>query len=713
VSATRAVTPAALSVLAALAVVYAYFVDGTAVSDADRAARRGELFPSFRVEDVSRIELSHGAETLVLERDIDSGDGALWTMTSPLRERADAAVVDVLLRDLERAARVRPVDPRNASGLDAPRARGLVKVGKLSYTFELGGDAPSPEGGAYVRVDGEGTFVVARPLKVQLLRGADSYRDRSIVPYGASGVGRLEVQRASGERLVLERHGATFRITPSGLRAARAEVDQLLLALADARADVFLDPDAAERATAQPAFRVVVEPREGTKAAPVDLRVGPACPDQPDDVVLVRTSPRRLAACVPKSFAAALAATGSSFVDTAPLFARADEIEELRLERLGPGRGLVVDVARRGSGWHERAPEDRELGPRESASVSSLALELAQARIPSDGVRRAAEGEHLDPRSRVTVARTGGGATEVIEVAAPAEDGTALARRLDDGALLRLPRAERRHFEPHPVVTRDRSPWRAPFDAGAVVAVEDTCGPSPERLELVGGTWTMSGHGGLGLDSASLVQESAGLAHLEAEAWIAEADDGTFGFQGPGACTVTLSLYAGAADAAPRHVGVIFGAAGEGGFYARTLEDPAVFVAPIALRQALSHPAIDASRLRVDPAEQDVTVVHDGARRVLEPPASAGDRLATALGALRVRVALHGGPPPRAEGFERPALEILANGRTDGGAAARVRIAIGASTQVDGVDAYFARVSGVDATFAVPAGAVAAILDAF
>ena len=68
-----AVTPVALLIAAAGTAAYAYFVDRGRVSDADREARRRDAFPSFRPEDVSRVELAHGAEVMVLER--DKGDG--------------------------------------------------------------------------------------------------------------------------------------------------------------------------------------------------------------------------------------------------------------------------------------------------------------------------------------------------------------------------------------------------------------------------------------------------------------------------------------------------------------------------------------------------------------------------------------------------------------------------------------------------------------
>ena len=135
----------------------------------------------------------------MLERDADAGGASAWTMTSPRRERADAAAVDALLRELEMATRLRAVEPGRRGGpRRAPRPRASVTMGALEYRFALGADAPRPDGAAYMRIDGEGTFVVGRSLKVQLLRGADAYRDRTLVPYGASGIARLEVRGGLG-----------------------------------------------------------------------------------------------------------------------------------------------------------------------------------------------------------------------------------------------------------------------------------------------------------------------------------------------------------------------------------------------------------------------------------------------------------------------------------------------------------------------------------
>ena len=140
-NARATVTSLALVVLAAATAAYAYLVDRGSVSDSDRAGRRTDVFPSFRVAEVTRLEVGHAGESLVLERDADAGGASTWTMTSPRHEAADSAAVDMLLRELELATRLREVGANDAAGLETPRASGKIKVGKLEYRFALGGDA--------------------------------------------------------------------------------------------------------------------------------------------------------------------------------------------------------------------------------------------------------------------------------------------------------------------------------------------------------------------------------------------------------------------------------------------------------------------------------------------------------------------------------------------------------------------------------------------
>jgi hypothetical protein len=491
-------------------------------------------------------------------------------------------------------------------------------------------------------------------------------------------------------------------------------VDQLFAALADTRAEAFLDDEQADRARAKASWRVTLAPRTADRS-PVELRVGGECPGRPEGVAVVRDRPSRAAACAPRTIALALDELPGALTDTSPLYAHADEFEELRLEPLQPG-GPAVEVARKDRGWHERAPEERDLDPGEAESANALAAALSAARATQ--ARAATPDDHFVPHARVRIVRTGDGVAETVDVGPAEADGSRLMRREDDGAILRVPLAAARRFWPEPIALRGRNVWArtgaanrtAAFDAASVVAIDDSCGATPQRLELRNAMWRMRRPAGFRADPRSIADLIEAFEHARAESWVADADDGTFGLGGAGACTVTFSLDDATETGARR--GIAFGAAGDGGFYAQTLDDKAIFVVPASLREEAGRPAVDRARLRVDPATLDkATLLRDGRRLTLDRD-DVGADLAAALSSLAAQTALHLGPPAPDEGFSAPTLEIRAAMHPDAGPL-ETHIVIGAATHVDGADAYFARVSGVDATFAVPRRSVTAILDAW
>jgi hypothetical protein len=705
----QAATPIILIVLATGVAAYAYLVDRGTISDADRATRRRDVFPTFRVDEVTRVELVQDSGSLRLERGAgDSAGAATWTMTFPGGQgAADPGAVDALLRELEGAVRLRDVDDTIDAGLGSPRVRGTVAMGPLVLRFALGADAPRPEGAAYMRVEGEGAFVVGRSLRAQLLRDPDAYRPRMLVPYGESQVARLEVVRP-GTAFTLERHGATFRLAESGARASRDAVDRLFTALADARADTFIDEKAAMAALGPDPIRVSITPVE--RGGPrLELRLGGECPGQPGEIVALRTPEPRLSACVARSLGEAFGTNAATLVDASPFFAHADELEDIRLEDLAGG--LRVELARSGSGWHERAPEDRELSPDESESANLLASALAATRADEVLAPKASVGHAFVARGKATVVRTGGSITEIVELGAPGADGTAWEKRLDDGALLRLSAASARHLQPHPVALRSREVWRTPIDPGDVVTLESTCG-APEKLDWRNGAWSLEAPAGFAADPIAAADLASALARARAEAFVAEADDGFFGLSDPGACRASMTV-GGHGDAGERHASITFGAATEDGVYARASDDPAVFVAPAVLRALATHPVLERRRFQLDRASlSTLAAVRDGVRREVSTGTDAESAVADALSSLVVRAALHTGRATPAEGFDRPGLEIDATYRSDAGALSSTRLWFGASTNVDGEGGYFARVSGLDATFFVLRPAVDAAIAA-
>ena len=706
-------TSIALVLAAAGAGVYA-FCDRGSVTAGEKKARTGSLFSAWRREDVTRIELLRGGDALVLGRTLgaDSGDNA-WHMISPRKDEADAASVDRLLQQLELANVIRSVEPGGGWGLTSPRLQGTLTMGELRFRFALGDAAPTPEGAAYLLVQ-EGTdaahvYVVSRDLVGELLKGADAYRARTIVPYLSIDLAKMEV-RGPGGGFGIERVDATsFRLQEGGLRASRDRLDRVWRALAEMRAETFLSEADAKKATLARAFVITMTPKDASRATG-EIVVGLPCPGHPEGVVVMRTAPAPLAACAPKGILEGLATTSESLVDRRLFAAHEDEIAELRLDA-SPG-GVSIDLARKGTGWHERAPRDRDLTSDETDAANALVTVLAHAEGDvvqgGDPIRARAI-----VRSRVTALgeASSGLREEGLEVLAIEKE--TFVRRLVDGATLRVSSAIARKLSPRATALRGRQVWSSPVDGKPVRSITTRCRGVTEDVDRDGNAWNLrisapapapGAH--FDVDVPKVLELSEALARVKADAWVADADDGTFGL-GADACRAALTI---AEEAGPRTVGLVLGDEGEGGVYARVEGDAAVFVLPPLLRELAGTLLVDLHGFSSDVAAVRRVTLARRAQKPVVLETGLPEPVATALAELRADAVVHLGGALPGEGFGTPTLEITVERRADAGAAT-TRIVLGGATTARGKNMYFARISGVDATFLVARERVASLVD--
>ena len=692
---------------------YVWWIDRDTISDSERSARSRNVFPAYRRDAVERIEIVGDGETLVLERDVaHEGGDATWRISKPEPQGADTDAVDKLLGTLEFATYARKVESGAVTGFEAPRLRGTMVMGKVTYRFVLGGSAPTPEGASYFRLEGEGDYVVTKELTDALLKKAAAYRSRNVVPYLSIDLSRLELKSDKESWAITRTDEIAFRLEGDELRAARETLDKVWSAFADMRAEGFLSDADAAHATEHPAFTITMTPKDASRPKG-ELVVGGPCPNLPDDVVVVRKSPTPLAACVPKIVLVGLGTPKASLLDTKLFLARPDEAEEVVLEPLD-GKGVRVEIARKGSGWHERAPVARELAGDEVDMANTLVGALTRG-LGTDA-RAIDPKEPFTPKSRAKIVRFENQGEEVVELGTDAK-GAFVVHRLMDHARISLSADLARRMAPSQIALRGRSVLSPPLESKDVTALSTRCGV-PQELTRGPGGFVLSLPTGYSGDGASALDLVDGVTRAAAEAWIAEADDGSFGLGAD--CTLTLT-------AGARVVKLRFGRDGEGGVYAQ-VDDKGVaspvFVLAHPYREAAARILVDRSPLALDPSKaSDITLVRDKTRvalvRVADKLVAADgglaggpDALVTALGSLRADEVVRLGEADPDEGFAQPSLELTATVSGDAGPR-RVHIIFGRATVRRNQPMYFARVDGTHATFVVVRERVDPILSGF
>jgi hypothetical protein len=586
------------------------------VTDTERKRREHNVFDVWRREAVDRLEIAHEGETIVLVREGDKP----WRMTSPREERVDQAAAERLMTTLEFASIVRKVGSENNTtlGLETPRAAGSVAMGKLTFRFALGNPSPRPEGSSYFRVDDGAPFVASKELTDTLLASSDTYRDRTVVPYLSLELARFEVKHPGGGFAVDRTDERSFKVQGPGLLASRTALDKAWGALAEMRAEAFAKDADADRLTQSPRLTILMTPKEAGKP-PGELVIGEACPGNPNDVVVLRKLPTRVAACAPKgALDALLAIEPAALVDRRPFSFRHDEIEELRLESLVGGDAgpapHVLELARRGTGFHQREPVDRELTAPEAEAAAELVTLLEQS--VADDVQPGGGPFAAVARARVR----SGDHDETVEVGAPSSAlaPTVSLRRVRDDARLTVSRAVARRLVPRATSTK---PHVLLGETRSVKRVLLRCG-TPQELVDDGKGLTLIDPAGYETDG-SITQLVDAVLKGKVLGWVADQDDGSFGL-GTDTCRVVVSFTDGNMP-----VTVRLGAAGEGGVYGAVDGRPEVFVASPALHELMKRVYVSHAALRVPPSQVESVKVTAHTGRPREPAA-----LREAAGAL-------------------------------------------------------------------------------
>jgi hypothetical protein len=732
-----------LAALAIVAVVFVLVVDKGTVTTAEAERRKKNLFDAWRVDEITDCTIVSGGKTVRLTRGaIDQAGQRPWNMeTEGQTYAADEQAVDQFLGTLEFATYERRIADsavdRAGASLDPPLASFAVRMGALRYDLRLGGPAPTPPGARYAEVSGR-VFVVTAQLAAALDVQPERFRSRSIVPFLSTELERIELDGVGGRRHLTRgswggARGAGFRFdgsSPEGnVRADAVVLDRILQALGRMQAETFLDVPAAERvATRDVTLRLV--PKD-TAAKPGLIEIGGPCPGQPELVVAIRREPSPIAACIAKSALDALGVPGSELVDRHLIGASLDEITEVKLT----AGARTIDIARAGAGWHQRAPDDRQVPPELGRSFVEGLLGLSAERFT------AGEPSSLGlapPHATVRIVSVvpsygsdGGSDVERVEELAIGgeKEGRVVVRRAEDGAVALVSRADASSLSPSELALRPRKVIDE--SAKRFRSLRIKAGSIVQRLRRADDeSWELvePRAAGVAADIGLASDVVDVMSSLVADRWVAARDDGSYGLDKQRVTVeAELDSDSGAADAAaPSTLTITLGAPVGAGSFAKRSGDEAVFVAPKSLELVASQWLVNRMSLRIDPTQIAMATIEAGTKRVrLErsgeafkiagapSDAASSERAATlrdALGGLIAETAVSIGKARADQGFDRPRLVITVERL--GGEPKTVRLTVGAGDSWRGTSVDYVRREGIDATFAVTKAALRPLFDA-
>ncbi|MEP7124620.1 MAG: DUF4340 domain-containing protein [Byssovorax sp.] len=735
-------TTLALTALALAAGVGVLVLDRDRVTTTEAETRKKNLFEAYRPDDITELSLRADGKTARLFRGApnDAGQRPWQVEIDGARYPAEERAADQLVSALEMGTAERWVanDAVDAHGfgLDPGQIAVEIVMGRLTLRLRVGGPAPTPEGSHYAEIEGRGVAVITRELAAALDADPATLRARALLPYPEGDVVDLQILEQGGPTRRFTRieaagrgRGARFLLdapAPQGSsRVAAAAMEKIWSTLGALDADVYLDQAAGEKALAR---RVTVQLTLRDPTTPrAAIELGGPCPGHPDDVVAVRTEPDRAAACVAAGLVDDLLVAPGALADPHLVGATTDQVTEVKIE--APGR--TVELARQGPQWHLRSPEDRSV----DADAGHAFLD---ALLAVEGDRFAPRDLQGAPRSTIRVislvptASADGGDAERVETLEifPEQAGLIPVRRVEDGAVLLVPKNEASPLLPDVAALRSRKVFDEPLASIRSFRVEAGARVQRFTRDTGGGFTLQEPHGeGLVADGALASEVAAALGSLSVDRWIG-ADSGAYGLEKP-RLILEAQLDSDHDAGPPRAIRVALGAPAGAGSFARAGDDPAVFIAPAALEEMASRWLLDRTTTAVAPETiRRATLTGEGGKHLIiekvgdalriagvpaDPVSSArAASIRDALADLTAEAAVSVGPPEKAQGLDKPRLDIQIERAGVGthDTVPPVHLRFGAEDTLHGTRVVYVRREGVAATWAVAQGKARALFDA-
>ncbi len=432
----------------------------------------------FNTADVRRVEIKHGGEDIVLEKDKDQ-----WRLKKPLSADADTSKVTDLLNKLsDLQARDKDIldkaDPKTY-GLDKPSAVVIVTVEEESkdetkekktrtLTVRVG-KHDTDKKKLYVTADAWPRInVVEDALEPLVGRPALAYRGKRLFDFAQPDVAKIEIDN-QGKKSTLERDKGEWRLTsPVNAEADAVKVDQLVDKLSGLEAVEYVN---------QTPKKDELESLYGLGKPPLTVKIEFSDKKKPARVLHVGKSRGGKGGY--------FAQQGDTAEKSSPVFAVSAEIHNeltrdtlsyrpLNLWQMAPEQITSLHVRKAGQkeytltpagiGWKISGPFEANA---QADTVRKMTAELGAPRIESYKAHEAKDlaAYGLDkPAVTVTVKATDG-KEHTLLIGGPVKDAAGrFAKREKDPAIFQVGDALVRAVDRGPLDLLDTSLWNLPPD---------------------------------------------------------------------------------------------------------------------------------------------------------------------------------------------------------------------------------------------------------
>jgi hypothetical protein len=361
------------------------------------ARRQAQNVVNFDRSKVDGIIIQNGDEKIEIRRRDNK-----WRLEIPIKDQADAALVENLLSDLETWQKEGTIPAKdidadksklNEYGLNRPKLK-LKLIGSDRPPEILFGKDAALEGRMYVRFENsKETFLAKQSVKKDIDKKAEEFRDKKLTDVTTAQVRRIALKTPAGE-MELEKKGDHWDIVkPLRARADDEKVGDLIAQVTTARIQQFVADDHGDLrpyGLAEPRGSITLFSQEGRKDQKVEiadsikvfgqddkgqiLQIG-SVPEKEKDQVYVRFAPRGAVYTLPKKIEEALNTKPADLRDYHLVRIDTNVLDRITIDV--PGKGKTV-LARKDGNW---TIASRNNAPADSRAVRRLIDTLQNARV--------------------------------------------------------------------------------------------------------------------------------------------------------------------------------------------------------------------------------------------------------------------------------------------------------------------------------------------